>query len=360
MSELSNSLGRKELLAIGARGLSWILAFTLVYLLRSFFLLIFLTFVFSYLQCHAVDRLALRIKSRRVRVLIVAASLFLLLVLVGVLLIPLVKEQATVVADKFPSYLEVVDEKIIKLSKKYSLLEDVLREKEHSPSLQLLSEFFGLSTDKPSEGVKDVLKILRTLGKELISIGSAFFLALLFSFLIILDLPRITAGIKSLAETRLAFFYNEVSPSIHKFGTVLGQTLQAQLLIALANTVLTAGILIVLGLASQLAFLSVIVFLCSFIPVAGVFISSIPICVFALGSSGVNGLIAAIVLIWFIHLIEAYFLNPRIFGQQLKINPVFVLIILTVAGKLFHFWGLILGVPMCSYFFQYAIRHEET
>ena len=36
-----------------------------------------------------------------------------------------------------------------------------------------------------------------------------------------------------------------------------------------------------------------------------------------------------------------------------------ILIILTLAGKLFGFWGLILGVPVCTYIFGYAIRLDR-
>jgi len=43
----------------------------------------------------------------------------------------------------------------------------------------------------------------------------------------------------------------------------------------------------------------------------------------------------------------------------MRINSVIILIILTVAGKLFGFWGLILGVPVCTYIFGYAIRYKE-
>jgi predicted PurR-regulated permease PerM len=117
--------------------------------------------------------------------------------------------------------------------------------------------------------------------------------------------------------------------------------------------------LIFLGLSSKAAFLSVIIFVCSFIPIIGVFISSIPICLFAIQTNGLNGMLVAILLITGIHLIETYILNPRIYGSHLKLNPIFVLIILTMCGKLFHTWGLVLGVPIFSYFFYYSIRNKK-
>ena len=40
--------------------------------------------------------------------------------------------------------------------------------------------------------------------------------------------------------------------------------------------------------------------------------------------------------------------------------PVIVLVILTIGAKLFHIWGLVLGVPICTYIFGHVIQHKET
>jgi predicted PurR-regulated permease PerM len=60
----------------------------------------------------------------------------------------------------------------------------------------------------------------------------------------------------------------------------------------------------------------------------------------------------AITLIVVIHAIEAYILNPRVYGSRMRMNPVVVLGILTLFGKFFGVWGLILGVPLCTWFFK--------
>ena len=48
--------------------------------------------------------------------------------------------------------------------------------------------------------------------------------------------------------------------------------------------------------------------------------------------------------------IEAYVLNPMIYGKHLKLNPVLTLIILYVAYHAFGLWGMLLGVPVARYF----------
>ena len=125
------------------------------------------------------------------------------------------------------------------------------------------------------------------------------------------------------------------------------------------NTLLTAIGVHLLGMGEHIAFLSVIVFLCSFIPVVGVFVSSVPICLIALNVGGISLVLMSIAMITVIHMIEGYILNPLIYGARLRINPVIVLMILTVGGKLFHIWGLVLGVPVCIYLFGHAIRYDS-
>jgi predicted PurR-regulated permease PerM len=67
----------------------------------------------------------------------------------------------------------------------------------------------------------------------------------------------------------------------------------------------------------------------------------------------------AVILIVVAHMVEAYILNPRIYGHHLRMNPVVVLMILTMSGRLFSVWGLILGVPICTYIFGHAIQYQN-
>jgi len=60
--------------------------------------------------------------------------------------------------------------------------------------------------------------------------------------------------------------------------------------------------------------------------------------------------LAAIALVALVHAVEAYLLNPLIYGKHLKLNPVLTLIILYVGYHAFGFWGLLLGVPLARYF----------
>ncbi len=185
-----------------------------------------------------------------------------------------------------------------------------------------------------------------------------FLLAYIFAFLIVFGLPRVAEMTRSLGESNLKRFYDEIAPGMIAFGNGMGKAFQAQTLIALCNTVLTFIGLQVLDIPSPVV-LSVIVFACSFIPVAGVFISTVPICLVALTERNALVMLYSIALITIIHVIEAYVLNPRIMGSVMHIHPLVVLVILFVGEHLFGVWGLLLGVPTCHYVFTYFIQRAR-
>ena len=366
-----------HILPLGARVLVWGLFFGILYILRSFFLLLFLTFVFVYFQSSSLKRLEPYIKLRAARVILIFSVFLGMLTMAGFFLAPRVMDQASRFFNQVPSYIESTDKVLFNLGDKYPMLTNIVPElkktsnnmldDEKNPQVQssptaalvqILAGFAEETSDK--ENIKQIIVKIRSVGENIASIVSYFLLALLFSFLILLDLPTFSKNFTKLKDTKIDFIYNEVADSIRDFALVLGQALEAQFIIAVFNTLFTAIGITLLGLSTKVAFLSVLVFLCSFIPVIGVFISSVPICLVALQSSSLNTMMLTIMLITIIHLVEAYILNPRIYGSHMRINPVIVLIILTISGKLFHIWGLILGVPVYTYIFGTAIQKKSV
>ncbi len=367
-----------RLISFAARVVVWGLLIGVIYVLRAFFLLMFLTFIFAYMQAHAVRRLKGRIKSRPIRVTIVG------LVFVGIIsafvsfLVPTIKAQAYSMANNMPLYMQTLDEHIISLSERSALVKLLINKRDFpvpstepdakwqpltSPTVHIVKSLLGEGGVEGDGEAAPSLKVMTgkvtNIGAMLIGAVSSFLLAILFSFLIVLDLPRLRKSVKDLSNTKLRFIYNEIADSVGGFGRELGKVFEAQAIIATLNTCLTAIGLYFLGITGKIAFLSMGVFFCSFIPIAGVFISSIPICIVGLQIGGIQLLLLCILLITVIHMVEAYILNPQIYGQHMSMNPVLVLAVLTVSGKLFGVWGFLLGLPVCTYIFKYAIRYKN-
>lgn len=428
-----------RIFSLTSKAFVWATLIAVLYVLRPFLLLVFLTFVFAYIQAHGVDGLAHRIKSRTVRVVFVGLVVLGTLFAIGFTLVPQVKEQANDFFQKKDKYIAQADQELDKFFRQYPsiygglaknqkvLTEPVITPTKAGPTGGETPEKkegdavdpANGETQPPPEGsaqepkqdeppkadvkptnepttetpaaagtgsqapgttvatqqpVGGQLHIVRKLYDNAIEsisqnptalvesglgYASSFLLSLLFSFLIVLDLPKLKKSIHGLSGTKLGFVYDEVADNIAGFGLVLGRALEAQLFIAICNTILTAIGIWAMGLPNILV-LSTIVFFCSFIPVAGTFISSTPICLLALQDDGVGAMMLAILLICVIHAIETYVLNPQIYGHHMHMNPVLVLIVLTIGGKLFGVWGLLLGIPVMNYVFRHAIRRQPV
>jgi len=356
----------------------WAAFFAILWFLRPFFFLVFLTFVFGYLLEHIVELLERRIRSRRTRVVLGFLCVLAILVGLGFVVAPDLAKQVKSLRPDLERQVSALNGAIVELREKYPTVRDVLPE-----SVQIrdvVAEFFevrerGGSThlvpqpaldgvERPAIEVVDegdsnfwrvILPNAVKIAGSTFTIGTSFLLSLLFSFLIVLDLPNLANGARHLRDTRLRFVYDEVSDNIVHFGAVLGRALEAQLMIAILNTAFTGIGLHFMGIPN-IAFLCAIVFICSFIPVAGVFISSVPICLQTLTAKGdLMWVVYMVLFITLIHMIEAYILNPRIYGAHLKMNPVLVLSILVITHHLFGIWGLVLGVPITTYVYKYVI-----
>ena len=373
--------------------LIWLLFFLCIYLLRSFFGILFITFVISYIASNIVRRICLKFNipatGRRLRQLVtmIVFILFLSLVTgVGDYIFPRVIDQVRGFVISVQVLLPPPVRKALYGNEPISsgtqqpgaeptlidytenLLEKILGEERFSELKgsaeyqavlkKIIEKLKHWVVESSPEIFKQIPLIFLFLFKGI----SDLLISILFSFIIVMQLPTLQTGFSRLQNSRLSRFYEEIVPDIIGFGKSLGRAFQAQALIATCNTFLTFLGLIFFDVPSPL-FLSLIVFICSFIPVLGLFLSSLPICILGLQAGGFFLVFKLIFFIIGIHLIESYFLNPKIMGAVMKVHFLAVLIILLVAGKLFGFWGLLLGIPTFQYVYNEIImnpnKHEE-
>ncbi len=369
----------------------WVILFGLLWLLRDFFGLVFLSFVIAIIAAPFADVGVRRLKLPHWLSLVLVYAIFLLVLGSFVrFVVPSVASEVNRLIGNLPeTELRLIEAKN-RLVEQYpalrqplnGFLRSVLDEnRAQIVDLQLIGERERLAlTDaaitaavesavQPTGPVAEYLnrrdqlylnalmtvqfQRVRDYAPAVINMlykaTATMLLALLFSFLILIDLKRIKSGIGRLRNSRVGDFYEEAAQPIARFGILLGRAIEAQAAIALLNTLLTLVGLLVLGIP-LVAMLSVIVFVCSFVPVLGVFISTVPIVLVALNAGGPTLSLAAVGLIVVIHAVEAYLLNPIIYGKHLKLNPVLTLIILYVGYHAIGFWGMLLGVPVARYF----------
>ncbi len=180
-----------------------------------------------------------------------------------------------------------------------------------------------------------------------------FLLAILLSFLIVLDFDRINHELTTWRASPVGRFFHEAAASVIDFSGVVGTAFQCQLMVATLNAAITCVGMVVLGI-EPLLLLTTIVFLFGLIPVLGVFISSVPIILIAFNTGGITLAMLALGIIVVVHMLEAYVFNPRIYAARFHLNPVIVLIILLVAHELFGVWGMLLCIPVTHYVLNIA------
>jgi predicted PurR-regulated permease PerM len=369
----------------------WVILFGLLWLLRDFFAVVFLSFVLAIVAAPMAD-----VGVRRLRLPHWAAVTLVYVIFLLVLgsfvrfVVPSVAAEVNRMIENLPATEATLIETKNRLVRRYPALREPINgylrsaladDRLEIVELQLISERqrLNLSAAEVTAAAENpapptgalaeyfnrqdqlLLNALVAVQRQRVSqyaptvtvmlyrATATTLLALLFSYLILIDLNRIRAGISRLRNSRVGDFYEEAAPPIARFGILLGRAIEAQAAIAVVNTVLTLIGLLLLDIP-LVAMLSVIVFVCSFVPVLGVLISTTPIVLVALNTGGPALSLAAIALVIAIHAIEAYLLNPIIYGKHLKLNPVLTLIILYVGYHAFGLWGMLLGVPVARYF----------
>ncbi|MBP7633325.1 AI-2E family transporter [Candidatus Ozemobacteraceae bacterium] len=324
--------------------LTWSGFAAIISYLSNFLSLIFLTFILAYTLNSLVNYLHGRIQWPRWAVVLeVYLILAIIMTTMGMIVVPKVYQEGKIMYKEIPE----TKDKVILQIKELMQDEDLAGFIQGAGVEEGFKEWFGKMLQRFTLFIQDMFRI-----------SFHFILAVIFSFLILWDFDRFSREVRSLENTRLRKVYRILGPRIQEFGDIVGRAFEAQIIIAWVNTFLTLIGLTFLGIPSKL-FLSVFVFVCSFIPVLGVFISSAPICLLAYKADGFLQVFYSVILITIIHFIEAYILNPRIVGGHLSLHPFVAVSILVFSEYFFGIWGLLLGVP-CAVFLYHALLTRPT
>lgn len=323
----------------------WVTFIAMLWLLRDFFPLFLFTFVLSYLASTVVNRLTEILPRRRLVVCLVFLSVVAIITGLCLLIIPeVVREVRGLLNDvEQRRYVEKTTESVEKFLASITArfgVEPIALEK-------TIREYMP-------EATKSILATTTKIFPQLLAPILYFLLALLLSFFMVLDLPNISKQIHKLEHSRLRDYYLDVYPGVIAFFSLLGRALEAQTVVALVNTCMTATGLAILGVP-DIAMLSVIVFLASYIPVLGMWLSTIPMVIVAMANGGLTVAIQVVVLVSIVHIMEAYVINPRIYGFHMKVHPLMTLIILIIGEHVAGLWGLVLGMPIWTYIWRYGI-----
>ncbi|WP_411682876.1 AI-2E family transporter [Clostridium thailandense] len=189
------------------------------------------------------------------------------------------------------------------------------------------------------------MNTILSVGKNVVQGSLNVFIALMLSMFFVLEKEKIVKFVRKFKTSKISCVYNHFEYFGTNFLNSFGKVIQAQFLIALANTFLSVLFLWIMNFP-QLMGLGFMIFILSFIPVAGTVISLIPLCLIAFNLDGLIKVVSVIIMITLIHCLESYILNPKLMSDKTSL-PIFFIFIILIIGK--HFmgvWGLLLGIPL--------------
>jgi len=281
------------------------------------------------------------------RIYSIIGIVIILLLLIGafsVWAVPRIYSQTASLVSDFPQHVENFNQTLQNLASGTPL---------ESP----IEEVFGSLEDV-------VFQIINTLSNSLGDFQS--FIGNLFStvsgfFVILFTAPIITFFLLKDAHHFHGYFLKLLPPKFrddsNELGAILnsqvGDYLKGQFIVALANGVIVFIGFLIIGMPYSLP-LAILVTVTSVIPYIGPFIAFVPCAVIAVLHS--FQMLIGLIIVWIVEqILNGNVIEPKVLGDQLKVHPVTIVLVLLVMGNLFGLFGLVFGIPTYTIFKAFGV-----
>ena len=203
----------------------------------------------------------------------------------------------------------------------------------------LAGRFSGIVRDN----VGNLVEVTRSVVTGVLTGVFTLFMVLFLAAFLSIDAVAIRAYVWTLVPPE---YFQDVRGLVERIDRSLAGVVRGQVTICIVNGTLTFAGLVLFGV--KFAFLlATIATAFSLIPIFGTILSSGPIIAVGLSQNWRTGLV---MLLWIvgIHLLEAYFLNPKIMGSAARIHPIVVVLALLVGERSYGLVGALVAVPVAA------------
>ncbi|MFL0163847.1 AI-2E family transporter [Candidatus Clostridium helianthi] len=309
-----------------------------MYILRSMLNLFLLTFFFTYIAYSLQVGITKRL-DKFIKVKPIIVTLFLYIFMTSIIIFASYR------------YIPIIIRQLTEIGMKISRFD--FRDIGGEVLSTYIVPYFGkvdfMSFFKNSE-INDLLKFDQFL-KYASNIGTwsfNIFVSLILSLFFMVEREKIKEFFSEFQDSKIAILYRYTKDFGINFLNSFGKVIQAQIIIAFVNSILSVISLFALGFPQVLG-LGVMIFLFSLVPVAGTIASLIPLSIIAYTVGGFKMILYILIIIAVLHALESYVLNPRFMADKTEL-PVFVVFItLLVSEHFMGVWGLLLGVPLLMF-----------
>ena len=250
------------------------------------------------------------------------------------LLIPVIGDQITRLANNFPRYIEKFNSAIDKvthmsiLSSFYSQIQDWLDSTSKKiPSL--VSDYFS------GFGTK-----IRTFAEAIVNVGVVIATTPFVLFFMLKDGVKFRDYTTKIIPPKFRKDYHDL---LEKMSVQVGSYIQGQIIVSFCIGILLFIGYSIIGLDYGLVLASIAA-VTSVVPYLGPTIAISPAIIIAIITSPL--MLLKLIVVWtLVQFIEGHFISPNIMGKTLKIHPLTIIFILLSAGNLLGIVGVILGIP---------------
>ncbi len=299
-----------------------------LWFLKSVLNILLLTFIFIYIT-NTIETFIINKSSKYIRIkeqlltLILYIFMFILLAFLLYKYIPILISQSVEVLNKLSTLkINVESENPI-----FKYVQDAITE----------IDIKGYSKD----GIDVIISFATNIGKGSLNVFIAFMLSMFF----MLEKRSLSEFMHKFKDSKISGMWKYIREFGDSFLNSFGKVMQAQILIAFANSIISIIVLWIMGFP-QLVALWAMIFTLSLIPVAGVIISLVPLSLIAYQIGGITNVIWVIGMIVIIHGIESYILNPKLMSDKTELPVFLTFIVLIVSEHLLGVWGLLIGIPL--------------
>jgi predicted PurR-regulated permease PerM len=296
-----------------------------LYLIRDVLIVVFISGILATILNPMVNFLQRRKIPRIITILLIFFIILSVLALIVTAIVPIFVDQINQIIENFPQWKEKISEQFFKTETLGFLnMRDSLQNWSKQNLIQVGENVF--------------LNIINIFG-NLIS----FISVLVIVFYLLLEIEAIKKIIQSIIPIK---FQSYTIRLFIQMQNKLSLWLRGQLILCLVIGILSYIGLLILGVKYALL-LALIAGISEIIPYLGPILGAIPAVFLAFTQSPLTALLV-IILYLIIQQLENTLLVPKIMGKTVGLNPVIILIVFLIGGKLYGPIGALLAIPVAT------------
>ncbi len=258
------------------------------------------------------------------------------LVVIGLIVIPNVAEQARGFATEFPLLYDRLIEQVVTFGDRFGL----------DPSLWSYEQILEYLNDPENQDtiLSIVFDRLGTLTTGVFEFILVFLLGPVIAFYVLIDLPNVQQRLLEMVPERNR---PEVAYVGRRLNNAVGGFLRGQLLVAIiVGVMLSVGYWLI-----DLPFwmlIGMVGGVLNIVPFLGPWVGGILGVAIALTTADFSTAVWAVVVAVVVQQIDNNFVSPSVLRATVRLHPAVTLLVLVLAGAVAGFWGIVIAVPLTA------------